>query len=109
MILQVPGAALRSRRVFSSHVRISSARLSCSGARRLRNVTTCAYRPERTRASSSGHSVANWRDPGMRIETHEEGSQQVAKSLEYLGDYLGLISLVTFLLAGLGNFHARAV
>jgi putative ABC transport system permease protein len=44
-------------------------------------------------------------DAGVRIQTHEEGSEQVARSLNYLGDYLGLISLVSFLLASLGIFY----
>ncbi len=41
-------------------------------------------------------------DPGIRIVPHWEASEQVSRMLDYLNDYMGLISLVTLFLGALG-------
>lgn len=41
-------------------------------------------------------------DPGIRIVPHWEASEQVSRLLDYLNDYMGLISLVTLFLGALG-------
>ena len=48
-------------------------------------------------------------DPGIRVETHEQASQQMARLLGYLNDYLGLVSLTALMLASVGlGFLFRA-
>lgn len=42
------------------------------------------------------------RDPGIRIKTYKEAGQDDGRMLGYLSDYLGLISLVALVLAGIG-------
>lgn len=41
-------------------------------------------------------------DPGIRIKTYKEAGQDDGRMLGYLSDYLGLVSLVALVLAGIG-------
>lgn len=48
-------------------------------------------------------------DPGIDIKTHRNASEQVGTLLNYLNDYLGLVSLVALFLCGLGvSFFYRS-
>lgn len=44
-------------------------------------------------------------DKSIKIQGPEESSQQVARSLNLLGDYLGLITLMTYLLSLVGLYY----
>lgn len=41
-------------------------------------------------------------DPGVRVQTHQEASEQLGRIIRYLNDYLGLVALVALFLAGVG-------
>lgn len=41
-------------------------------------------------------------DPTVRITTHERASDQVSRTIDYVNDYLGLVSLVALFFAALG-------
>lgn len=43
-------------------------------------------------------------NPAIRVLSHKTASEQTARALVYLSDYLGLASLTTLFLAGLGMF-----
>jgi len=44
-------------------------------------------------------------DPGVRVQSHKAASDQVARAAKYLGDYLGLATLVAFFLASVGGAY----
>ena len=41
----------------------------------------------------------------LKVQTHREASQQIARLLAYLGDYLGLVSLVALFLSAVGTAY----
>jgi putative ABC transport system permease protein len=44
----------------------------------------------------------NLRDPGVKVTTHERASDQIGRILDYVDDYLGLVSLVALFFSALG-------
>ncbi len=44
-------------------------------------------------------------DPGIRIRGPKDASVQVGRSLTYLSDYLGLVTLLTYLLSLIGTYY----
>ena len=44
-------------------------------------------------------------DPSIRVQTFEDSSGQVGRVLEYLGDFLGLVSIMAILLVFFGLFY----
>lgn len=45
------------------------------------------------------------KDPGIKIKGPKESSEQVGRSLNYLSDYLGLITLLTYILSLIGLYY----
>lgn len=48
---------------------------------------------------------AQLEDPAIQIEDSDEASQDSARALQYLSDYLGLVSLVALFLSALGTLY----
>jgi len=44
-------------------------------------------------------------DPAIHIVSHLDSNEQVARLVQYLGDYLGLAAIVAFFLSGLGSAY----
>lgn len=60
-------------------------------------------------AVSAAEVVANIKkaipDPSVRVNTYQSAAEDSGRTLKYLSDYLGLVSLVALFLAGLGSAY----
>lgn len=80
-----------------------------SGLLQFGSTRSVAYLYKLPRDSQISETMEKWKsvipDPAIRFEDPEEAGEDSARALQYLSDYLGLVSLVALFLASLGTAY----